>query len=216
MDAVAIKVQTRDALGKSSSRASRSSGRVPGVVYGEGGDSQHIEADPRDIIRILRSEYGSNTLLKLEVSGGEEQIVVLRDYQVHPFKRKLLHVDFLRVSEDTELTVSVPVRLRGKSVGEQRGSKLVLVARSLKVRCRAGAVPREIEVDVTDFEEGYTFYAEQLEFPDGVSPAYRTNFPVASVTRLRSEIEEEEGEEGEPEEGAEAEGEDGGKAQPER
>ncbi len=219
MDAIAIKVNTREALEKSGARACRRAGRVPGVLYGEGRENEHVDADPRDVIRILRSDYGPNTMLKLQVNGDPEQLAVIRDYQVHPFKRKLLHVDFLRVTPDTEITAAVPVRLLGRSQGEQRGCKLILVARDIKLRCRAGSVPKHIDIDVTEFEEGYTFYSDQLELPEGVTAAYRTNFPIASVTHLRTaeeEAEEEEGAEGETTgEGGEADGEKSGQAETE-
>ena len=93
------------------------------------------------------------------------------------------------------------------------------MARDIKLRCRAGSVPKHIDIDVTEFEEGYTFYSDQLELPEGVTAAYRTNFPIASVTHLRTaeeEAEEEEGAEGETTgEGGEADGEKSGQAETE-
>jgi len=213
MNAVPIKITERTQIGKGSVGKLRNTGVVPGTLYGQKSAAVTVGLDPRDVIRVLRTNRGQNTALALEWDGNIPEggdsttIAVIRDYQVHPVKRKLLHVDLLRVQPDTSLVVTIPIKTSGKSVGEERGAKLVHVTRELKVRCRVDAIPDNIVVDVTPYGLGFTMYARDLDYPEGVEPAFKSNFPIFSISEPRvyeEETEEEaEGEgEGEGEEAA--------------
>jgi large subunit ribosomal protein L25 len=133
---------------------------------------------------------------------GKDQMAVLRDYQVHPVKRKLLHADFLRVSPESVLVVSVPVKLTGKSLGEKAGGKLLHATRELKLRCAVSVIPEYIEIDVTEYEAGQMLYSKDMVFAEGIEPAFRGNFPIFSVAMPRGTqlLDEEEGEAAETEE----------------
>jgi len=116
---------------------------------------------------------------------GKDQMAMVRDYQVHPVKRKLLHVDFLRVSPESVLVVSVPVKLVGKSKGEKAGGKLLHSTRELKLRCAVSNIPEFLEIDVTEYEAGQMLYSKDMVFAEGIEPAYRGNFPIFSVAMPR-------------------------------
>jgi len=212
METVEIKISTRTEVGKIGVAKVRSDGKVPGVLYGQNADSICVGMDPRDIIRVLRSSRGQNTPLELGWEGDSSEglgtLALIRDYQVHPVKRKLLHVDLLRVEPSTTILAMVPIVCVGKSEGEERGGKLVRVTREIKVRCRVDQIPENLELDVTPYSLGFTMYSKDLTFPEGVEPAFRGNFPIFSISEVRVLMEEEEveteGEEGETEGGQEA------------
>lgn len=196
MKSYPVKLVRRTASGKGGARALRRKGLVPAVLYGEGGENIAVGGDPRELVKVLLSPTGRNTVLEVELEGEAKHFAIVRDYQVHPFKRKLLHVDLLRVTEQTQLVVDIPLKLSGKSAGEQKGAKLLQVARTLRVRCTAGNIPTEIAIDVTPYDIGESLYSTAVPLPDGVEGAFRNHFPIFSVSQLRAATaEEEEGEE---------------------
>jgi large subunit ribosomal protein L25 len=177
---------------------------VPAVLYGEGKENKNLGVEPRDMVRVLRSPRGANTVLQLDLDGTQ-QMAMIRDYQVHPVKRKLLHADFLRVSPENVLVVRVPLKFIGRSKGEDIGGRIMASTRELKLRCRVDHIPENIEIDVTGYELGQMLYSKDMVFPDGVEPAYRGNFPIFTISIPRvmeEEVADEEGEEGEGGEGA--------------
>jgi large subunit ribosomal protein L25 len=182
---------------------------VPGILYGEKQENITIGIKPRDVVDILRSSRGANSILNIEVDGSKH-LGVIRDYQVHPVQRKLLHVDLLRVLPETVLKVSVPVKLEGRSVGEEKGAKLILAAREIKVFCQVDNIPECLSIDVTPYDLGFSYYSRDLQLPAGITLANRGVFPIFSVLGNRGlfhdEAEEAEAEEAKPAEGAEPEG----------
>ena len=97
--------------------ALRASGRIPAVVYGaEKGKAVEIAVDPKTLLRILHSESGVNTLIGLQLDGGDTRVLV-KEYQVDPIDHKLLHADFYQVAMDKTITVTVPVILKGEAKG---------------------------------------------------------------------------------------------------
>jgi large subunit ribosomal protein L25 len=194
MDTIDLNVATRVPKGKGGARQLRAKGMVPGVLYGEGQDNISIGLKPRDVVDILRSPRGSNSILNIEVDGSKH-LGVIRDYQVHPVQRKLLHVDLLRVLPDTVLKVSVPVKLEGRSAGEEKGAKLILAAREIKIFCQVDNIPENISIDVTPYELGFSYYSRDLVLADGMHLANTGVFPIFSILGIRVLQDEEEEEE---------------------
>ena len=128
---------------------------MPGVVYGESGaslaaGSVAISVDPNALSRILRSESGVNTLIWLTVDAGEPRQVLIKDYQVNPITRALLHVDFYRVAMDRAITVTVPIELTGEAEGVKvQGGLIEFVQREIAVECLPSDIPEHITVDVS-------------------------------------------------------------------
>src|SRR5213596_1018548 len=123
MDAT-LDAKKRDGRGKNEARRLRVSGRIPAVVYGARKEGQApngvpVAVDPKEVLRILHSESGANTLINLKLEGGESRVMV-RDYQLDPVTHHLLHADFYQLAMDKAITVPVPVQLKG----EARGVKL--------------------------------------------------------------------------------------------
>jgi large subunit ribosomal protein L25 len=154
MDAT-LEAKKRDGRGKNEARRLRASGHVPAVVYGarrdgQSPDSVPVAVDPKEVLRILHSESGANTLINLKLDGGESRVMV-RDYQLDPITHKLLHADFYQLAMDKALVVPVPVVIRGEAVGvKQQGGLLDFVTREIQVQCLPTDIPEHIDVDVTE------------------------------------------------------------------
>ncbi len=151
-----LAAETREARGKNHARRLRRAGRVPAVVYG--GDTRGgkpVAVDPKELMRILRSESGVNTLIELALDGGDAGRVLVKEFQVDPISSDLLHVDFYRLAMDKALTVTVPVSLAGEAVGvKQQGGLVDFVTREVQVECMPSEIPEHIEVDISELRVG--------------------------------------------------------------
>jgi large subunit ribosomal protein L25 len=149
----------RDTFGKNEARRLRAKGTIPAVLYGGASadgtpQATPIAVDPKALMTILRGESGVNTLIGLKV-GGEEVKVLMREYQVDPLSRRLLHADFYRIAMDKTLVVKVPVTVKGEAKGiKQQGGLLDIVHREVEIECLPSDIPEHIEVDVSELMLG--------------------------------------------------------------
>ena len=145
----------RGTFGKNEARRLRAKGNIPAVLYGGASadgtpQATPIAVDPKALMNILRGESGVNTLIGLKV-GSEEVKVLMREYQVDPLTRRLLHVDFYRIAMDRMLTVTVPVTVKGEPKGvKQQGGIVDFVNRELEVECLPGDIPEHIDIDISE------------------------------------------------------------------
>ncbi len=153
MSPVVVKAQERSEFGKNASRRLRAGGSIPAVLYGHGSGNISLVVDPKKVVEILTSETGRNTIFKLEV-GGRSEDVLIREYQLHPVKGTLLHVDFQRVAMDEVMEFQVPVEVVGTAPGVKAGGVLDVVLRELSVECLPRDVPDHIQVEVSKLEIG--------------------------------------------------------------
>jgi large subunit ribosomal protein L25 len=153
MDAT-LQAEKRDSRGKNEARRLRASGRIPAVVYGvEKGKAVAIAVDPKMLLRILHSESGVNTLIGLQVDGGDTRgaRVLVKEYQIDPIHHKLLHADFYQIAMDKMLTVTVPLVIKGEAPGvKQQGGIVDFVNREIEIECLPADIPENIVVDISD------------------------------------------------------------------
>jgi len=150
MDAT-LQAEKRDGRGKNEARRLRARGRIPAVVYGaEKGKAVEIAVDPKMLLRILHSESGVNTLIGLQLAGGDTRVLV-KEYQLDPIDHKLLHADFYQVAMDKTLTVTVPIVLKGEAKGvKQQGGIVDFVNREIEIEVLPGDIPENITVDISE------------------------------------------------------------------
>ena len=150
MDAT-LKAEKRDGRGKNEARRLRAGGRIPAVVYGaEKNKAVEVSVDPKALLRILHSESGVNTLIGLQLDGGDTR-VLMKEYQLDPIGHKLLHADFYQVAMDKTLIVTVPVVLKGEAKGvKQQGGIVDFVHRDIEIEVLPGDIPENIAVDITE------------------------------------------------------------------
>jgi large subunit ribosomal protein L25 len=150
MDAT-LQAEKRDGRGKNEARRLRASGRIPAVVYGaEKGVAIPIAVDPKMLLRILHSESGVNTLIGLNVDGGDTRVLV-KQYQIDPIHHKLLHADFYQVAMDKMLRVTVQLVMVGEAPGVKlQGGIVDFVNREIEIECLPGDIPEHIDVDISE------------------------------------------------------------------
>jgi large subunit ribosomal protein L25 len=154
MEAVLEAVE-RTTRGKNEARRLRASGRIPAVVYGVKEGGKAIAVDPKILTKILQTELGANTLIKLDLPGGGDARVLVREYQYDPVTHALLHADFYRVAMDKVIRVTVTVVPRGEPKGvKQQGGVLDIVHRQIEIECLPADIPEHILVDVTEMMVG--------------------------------------------------------------
>lgn len=210
-EAQTLAAETRARTGTGGARAVRRDGKVPGIVYGDGKDAVAVKVDPIDLLKAYRQEGFMSQVLNLEIDGKAEQAIP-RDVQTHPVKDHIMHVDFMRVSAKTKVTVSVPMHFTNEdqSPGLGRGGVLNIVRHDVEIRCPASAIPEYLVGDLTGLDINDAIKISNIDLPDGAKATITDrDFTIATVAApslVRSEAEEEaeaaEGEDGEaPEEG---------------
>ena len=150
---VVLEATARDSFGKNEAKRTRAGGRVPAVVYGGSSENRvatPIAVEPKPLLRILHSESGANTLISLKLDGTDTKVLV-KDYQIDPVSRAVLHADFYRVAMDKVIRVAIPVVVKGEPRGvKQQGGVLELIRRDIDIECLPGDIPEHIEIDVTE------------------------------------------------------------------
>jgi large subunit ribosomal protein L25 len=133
----------------------RAAGQIPAVVYGSKKDGKAPEGvalsvDPKEMLRILHSDSGANTLINLRVDGTEARVMI-KEYQLDPVTHQLLHADFYALAMDKAITVTVPIVLKGESRGvKQQGGIVDFVTRDIEVLCLPTDIPGHIDVDISE------------------------------------------------------------------
>ena len=193
-----IQAETRKDVGKGASRRLRHAGRIPGVIYGGGKDAVSLTIDHDHILHHLEHEAFYSHVLSVSVDNNVEK-AVLKDVQRHPSKPKIMHVDFLRVSETEKISMHVPLHFineesaKGVKLGGGAVSHLMT---GLDVVCLAKDLPEYIEVDVADLDVGESLHLSDIKLPSGVEiPALAQgedhNLPVVSIHAKKGGGEEE-------------------------
>jgi len=204
-DVHTLVAEAKDRAGKGAARAARRAGRVPAVVYGAKKAPVMITLEPRDLDREIFGGSFFATLYDVQVADETERVLA-RDLQLHPVSDRPLHVDFLRVSASTEVTVQVPCSFNNEegSPGLKRGGVLNIVRYELELVCRADAIPQQIDVDLSGLEIGDSVHISEVSLPEGVHPTITDrDFTIASIAAPSVIVEE--AEEGEDLEGLEGE-----------
>ena len=216
-DTPKLNVQSRSAEGSRAARRLRRSGRVPGVVYGGGGEAVGFDADARELRMALA---GSGAVVDLAIDGGKATPVVLKEAQRHPLHGETTHVDLLRVRLDEEINATVPLELTGvdDAPGVKEGGVLEQITREINVQALPTAIPESIVHEVGEMEIGDTIQLNAVSAPEGVTfldDPDDTVVATLSPPRLQAQAEEEieaetelVGEAGAEEEGEEAAAED--------
>jgi large subunit ribosomal protein L25 len=184
MEFVELKVERRSATGKGVARKVRRRGLIPAILYGEG-DSTLLTADPRNLLRALGTEAGSNVILNLTIVDGEEltRNAMVKEVQVDPVTGAILHADLLAISMERPIEIGVPVELVGVAKGVKEKEGIVeQILRELQVRCLPGAIPDRIVIDVSSLDIGDVLHVTDVPIPGGVELLSDEEEVVVTVT----------------------------------
>lgn len=200
-----MEVQLREDKGKGAARALRRNGFVPAIVYGHGMEPTAIKFPERRLNRLL-GVGGENVIINMEIGEREAETVMLKELQVDPVTRRIIHADFMRVSLEEQVRTHIPITLIGTAQGVSEGGVQEFLLRELDIECQAGKMPEHIEIDVSSLNIGDQIRVRDVELGeemavfDDLSTIIVT---IAAPTIIRVEEEEAvpivEGEEMEPE-----------------
>lgn len=183
---------------KSSNYASRlrAEGALPAIFYGPGLEAaQSLCLDYKEFRTALTASEGNRSLYTLEIEGQGSGPALLKDYQVDPLSRKVIHADFYKLDPDKPVTIKVPVILTGKPIGVEKGGQLQTGAREVNITTLPDRAPSEVVVDVSSLGLGNSLHLSQVVVPEGMKLTFTTDLPVATVVMpkgLKSELEGEE------------------------
>jgi large subunit ribosomal protein L25 len=167
MEAI-LEAVKRSGRGKNEARRLRVEGKVPAVVYGaqKAGDQVApvaVAVSPKEMMRILHSSSGVNTLITLNVPGESTQRVLVKEFQLDPVTQHLLHADFYRVNLERRITVTVPLVLHGEARGvKQQDGVLEFLHKEVEVECLPTEIPEHIDLDVSHLELGQAIYMKDI------------------------------------------------------
>ena len=202
MQSITIKGTKRERVGKVDTKALRNADKVPCVIYG-GGNTIHFSAEEKAFKNLVYTPNVYTATIELE--SGETFNTILQDIQFHPVTDKILHVDFYQLSDDKEVTMTIPVVLAGTSPGVISGGSLRFTNRKLRVKALPANLPDQINVDISDLEIGDKKFISELP-NDGFTFLHPDNTVVVQVRMARAAVvkvvteEETEGEEAATEE----------------
>jgi large subunit ribosomal protein L25 len=188
LEANVLEAQPRESGNKNEARRVRQGGKIPGVVYGAGKNSMPVSVDPRQVLRILHSDTGHNTIFDLALDGERTKAMIV-DWQFEPIKGSLLHIDVKRIAMDQALRVSVPIELVGVPEGvKTQGGILEQMLREVEIECLPGDIPSYIEVDVSHLVFGKVLRVTDLPHNEKLKFLSDENQPVAHVTSVKEEV----------------------------
>ena len=190
-----LPAEARDRAGKGASRALRREGRVPAVVYGDKQEALSIHVEEKLLTKMLHTGHFMNSVVMIDLAGKANRTLP-KDVQFHPVTSRPIHVDFLRIGEHSQVTVSVPVRFDNEeaSPGLKRGGVLNIVQHELELVCDAAHIPNEIHIPLDGLEIGDSIHISQVKLPEGTKPAIDDrDFTVATIvapSAMKAEEEE--------------------------
>lgn len=185
--------EQREGTGKGVARKLRATGRVPAVLYGGGMDPMALSVDARELYHLMHTGAGANVLVDLVVDG-KKHLALPREVQRDYIKGTFVHVDFLAVRADEKITVSVPLRVVGESLGVKAGGVIEHHLWELQVECLPTDVPDAIEADVSMLEIGMSLRVSDLTAPSGTTILTGPDESVVAVQQPQARIELEEAE----------------------
>ncbi len=169
---IEIKADKRSVQGTGASRRLRRESKVPGILYGAGKDALPIELDHKDLWFKLKMEAFHASILDMQVAGEKSQ-VLLRDYQMHPFKPLILHADFQRVDANKKIHMKVPLHFVNAEISpgvKIAGGLVQHVMNDLEVSCLPKDLPEFIEIDLANLQAGHSLHLSGVKLPPGVEP----------------------------------------------
>ena len=185
--------------GKGAAARLRRTGQIPAVAYGKGLPATSIAVSPKEILGILKSERGRNSVIKITLAGQADKsaatkslLVMIRDYTYHPVNRNLEHVDFVEVKLDEAVNVDIPLIFTGKPIGVTTGGIIRQVYRTVPVSCLPDRIPLRLEIDITHLALGEHVSTQDLNLGEGVAvrlPAEQTLIAIVAPDKVPAEDE---------------------------
>jgi large subunit ribosomal protein L25 len=183
MERPVLAAEIREGTGKGKARKLRARGLIPAIFYGSRSKTIPLVIDSKDFARSLQTEAGENVLIDLDIRKGdqpERKVVMVKDIQIDPLQRAILHTDFYEVAMDEMVTVEVPIHLVGKPEGTKMGGILEQIRRVIEIQCLPGDIPKSVDVDVSSLKIGDSIHVQEISV-EKARIISDTNFTIATV-----------------------------------
>jgi len=189
MSEIIVNAVSREQGSSNEARRLRRAGKLPAVVYGGAKDSIAVTLEPRELLKILKSDSGQNTVFQVKIGDeGAAETVMVFDYQVDPIRHHLTHADLVRISMDKAIEVSVQLVFSGEPEGVKiDGGVLDQAMREVSVECLPTDIPESLEVDVSELEIGDSVRVVDIKLPPNVKVLIDEDTTLASVVPPVSE-----------------------------
>ncbi|MBD5405629.1 50S ribosomal protein L25/general stress protein Ctc [bacterium] len=188
---VVLNVKARENSGKGAARATRRAGLIPAVIYGNKQDPELISITPKDLIKQMQTKGFRTRQFELEIEGkNKKELALCQAIQYDKVKDNPIHVDFLRIDLNKEITVEIPFTFVGEATcaGVKKGGVLNIVNRSADVICKASDMVDSIEVDVSKLDVAESIHSDAVQLPKGLRFANHEKFTIATITSAVSEV----------------------------
>ncbi|AGS22824.1 50S ribosomal protein L25 [Rhizobium etli] len=186
-----LKAEARERVGKGSARELRRNGLIPAVIYGDKQAPIAIAINTNEVTKRIHAGGFMTTVATIEVDGKKHKVLP-KDYQLDPVRDFTLHVDFLRVSGNTQVTVEIPVHFinEAKSPGLKVGGVLNIVRHEVEVHCPADAIPEFFNIDLSGKKIGDSIHISEVTLPKSVTPVIDRDFTIATIVAPAGGVDE--------------------------
>ena len=190
MASASLSAEPRTETGKGVARKLRAAGRVPGVVYGHSREAQALSLNARELEKLLGSIAAGSTVVELTL-GNATTNTLIREVQRHPFKKQILHVDFMELVAGEKVIVDIPLVFVGVPEGVRTGGGLLeQMMHSIEVNVDPSSIPNHVDVDVSQLVMGHSLHVRDLKLPEGVEVLTDEDATVCAVIAPRAVVEE--------------------------
>jgi large subunit ribosomal protein L25 len=190
MASASLSAEVRNDRGKGVARKLRAAGRVPGVIYGHGREPQSLSLVARDLDKLLSHIAAGSTVIELTL-GKATTKTLIREIQRHPFKKQVLHIDFMELVAGEKVIVDIPLVFVGVPEGVRlSGALLEQIVHSIEVNVDPSHIPNHIDVDVTQLAMGHSLHVRDLQLPPGLEVLTDEDTTICAVIAPRAVVEE--------------------------
>lgn len=181
MEKITIAVEKREETGKGVARSLRRNYMIPAILY-RGGDSLPIKIPKKEIAQFINTTSGEQVMVTLQFKDGENKLALMKDYQVDPMNRELLHVDFFELLLTEKVKVSVHITTTGESIGVKRdGGLLQIPLREIEIECLPDKIPGHVKIDISGLEIGQSLHVGDLKLDEGIKILTNPGEVIANV-----------------------------------
>jgi len=178
-----LKAAPRARTGSGLLKQMRREGWIPSVIYGRGVENANLKVDAATFNDMLAHSTSENILINLDIEGEGTRLAFLKSVQHHPITGTPLHVDFIAIDNNTEITAHIPVHFLGEAVGVKAGGLVEHFLHSIDIICLPNDLPEVIDVDISDLDLGAVLHIGDIKFPPGVKPTGAADVVVAHITK---------------------------------
>jgi large subunit ribosomal protein L25 len=190
MASASLSAELRSDSGKGVARKLRAAGQVPGIVYGHGRQPQALAVNARDLDKLLSGIAAGSTVIELTLAKATTKTLI-REIQRHPFKKQILHVDFMELVAGEKVIVDIPLVFVGIPEGVRlSGALLEQIVHSIEVNVDPSNIPNHIDVDVTNLAMGHSLHVRDLKLPEGLEVLTDEDTTICAVIAPRAVVEE--------------------------